>query len=609
VGDINTGVAIYNDGPTMKQSGGGQWMVIGGTSASSPLVAGIFALTGNGAQPPSFAYSRTNAFFDVTTGSNGSCSGLLCHAAAGWDGPTGLGSPNAALLVSQGKPNGQSCSLPGDCQSSNCVASICCDTSCGQQCHACTTGTCSPISSGGCDDGDACTANDTCQNGTCAGTAKSCGSAPGQCMLAPKCDKSTGACLQAQPAPNGTACDDGNLCTGGDICTNGTCGGIAVQCAAPDSCHGPVQCNPATGGCPLPSNYPVLADGTACNDGNPCTLNDSCHGGVCTGTQKSCLSANPCITGMYCNLTSGACEGGSPAPNGTACDDGNRCTQADNCQAGACVGSAIACPAPDQCHSDAQCDSVAGQCPTSFPMKPNGTPCNDNNACTTNDVCTAGVCAGTATSGSCPETACATAGTCDSTSGNCTGSQPKPNGTACDDGDPSTFNDQCLSGRCKGTPANQDPCYGKADGTSCDDANPCTTNDACSGYHCTGTAVSCSAPDQCHVSGTCLAATGKCSYGNKADGNSCDDGDANTNNDVCKSGVCAGTAIGPVKDCTSQPDGTACTGGTCKAGTCSTGTTNPPGGSCGCASGSGPASLLFAMVGIAALRRRRRIIM
>ena len=39
-------------------------------------------------------YANTGALFDVTSGSNGNCGTYLCTAAAGYDGPTGLGTPN-----------------------------------------------------------------------------------------------------------------------------------------------------------------------------------------------------------------------------------------------------------------------------------------------------------------------------------------------------------------------------------------------------------------------------------------------------------------------------------------------------------------------------------
>jgi subtilase family serine protease len=73
------------------------WAQVGGTSLSSPLIASVYALAGNTAATTygSYPYSHTGSLFDVTSGSNGSCGGsYLCTAGAGYDGPTGLGTPN-----------------------------------------------------------------------------------------------------------------------------------------------------------------------------------------------------------------------------------------------------------------------------------------------------------------------------------------------------------------------------------------------------------------------------------------------------------------------------------------------------------------------------------
>jgi subtilase family serine protease len=89
--DPNTGVAVYD---TFRTGG---WLVFGGTSVSAPIVAGVYALAGNAGTVTygSFPYSHTSALFDVTAGANGSCGGsYLCTAAPGYDGPTGLGTPN-----------------------------------------------------------------------------------------------------------------------------------------------------------------------------------------------------------------------------------------------------------------------------------------------------------------------------------------------------------------------------------------------------------------------------------------------------------------------------------------------------------------------------------
>jgi len=93
VADPNTGVAVFDSTPLQGRSG---WFVVGGTSASSPIIASVFGLAANSAaNNEAFPYSHTGSLFDVTSGSNGSCSPTqLCTARAGWDGPTGLGTPN-----------------------------------------------------------------------------------------------------------------------------------------------------------------------------------------------------------------------------------------------------------------------------------------------------------------------------------------------------------------------------------------------------------------------------------------------------------------------------------------------------------------------------------
>ncbi len=93
VADPNTGVAVFN-------ANDGGFIVVGGTSASSPFLAGVFARYGisGAAHNASFVYANKGAFFDVTSGSDGRCTSALCRSAAGWDGPTGLGTPNGAVL-------------------------------------------------------------------------------------------------------------------------------------------------------------------------------------------------------------------------------------------------------------------------------------------------------------------------------------------------------------------------------------------------------------------------------------------------------------------------------------------------------------------------------
>ena len=93
VADPNTGVAVYD---SYAYNGASGWMVFGGTSVAAPIIASVYALAGNTASINygSFSYSHTTSLFDVTSGSNGTCGSYLCTGGAGFDGPTGNGTPN-----------------------------------------------------------------------------------------------------------------------------------------------------------------------------------------------------------------------------------------------------------------------------------------------------------------------------------------------------------------------------------------------------------------------------------------------------------------------------------------------------------------------------------
>ena len=91
--DPNTGPAVYdaNDGLG--------WIIVGGTSASSPFLAGVIGLAGNPGRyaDASYFYQHTTGLNDVTSGNNGiftDCGGdYQCNGTAGYDGPTGNGTP------------------------------------------------------------------------------------------------------------------------------------------------------------------------------------------------------------------------------------------------------------------------------------------------------------------------------------------------------------------------------------------------------------------------------------------------------------------------------------------------------------------------------------
>jgi hypothetical protein len=128
--DPYTGVAVHDTSPECeyryeeaKVKHVLYWCTIGGTSVSSPLIASVFALAGGASKveyPAKTLYENEakspGVLHDVTTGSNGECtkpftetglsgctsmeeskscaSKAICLAGAGYDGPTGVGTPD-----------------------------------------------------------------------------------------------------------------------------------------------------------------------------------------------------------------------------------------------------------------------------------------------------------------------------------------------------------------------------------------------------------------------------------------------------------------------------------------------------------------------------------
>jgi len=99
VGDPNTPVSVYDSYVT-----GSPWLLLAGTSASAPIIASAMAL----ATPYTRSLPGARAFYleaggpglnDVTSGLNGKCGNYLCEAKPGYDGPTGLGTPNGVPEV------------------------------------------------------------------------------------------------------------------------------------------------------------------------------------------------------------------------------------------------------------------------------------------------------------------------------------------------------------------------------------------------------------------------------------------------------------------------------------------------------------------------------
>jgi hypothetical protein len=99
--DVSAAAESTINGGGIANLTGGQWEVVVGTSAASPMVAAIFTRLGlidAISADFGFIYTNASAFHDITSGSNGSCSSIQCKAGPGWDGPSGIGTPNGTAL-------------------------------------------------------------------------------------------------------------------------------------------------------------------------------------------------------------------------------------------------------------------------------------------------------------------------------------------------------------------------------------------------------------------------------------------------------------------------------------------------------------------------------
>ena len=401
----------------------------------------------------------------------------------------------------------------------------------------------------------------------------------------------------------GSACNDNNACTTNDV--------LNASCV----CAGTTD-NTDTDGDGVPNcsdNCPNVTgqQGSACDDNNALTINDVLNANcICIGTPVGCVVAGDCNDQDAC--TSDACVSnacvytpittdtdgdGTPdcsdnCPNvagqqGSTCDDGNALTVGDVLNANCvCIGTPVGCVVAGDCDDQNACTSdacVSNACvytPITTDTDGDGTPdcsdncpnvtgtqgsaCNDNNPCTTNDVLNA---------------SCVCTGTPDNTDtdgdgiANCSDNCPAvvgQVGSSCDDGNALTVNDVlnnlCI---CVGTSVG---CVVNGD---CNDQDPCT-EDACVSNACVFTPTAdtdgdgtCDAIDGCPADAEKIAA-GLCGCGNPEPGTTCDDGNANTTNDqIGTNCICAGTVIGV--DCEGTPGGSALPGTACDDGNANTG--------------------------------------
>lgn len=443
------------------------------------------------------------------------------------------------------------CLIDGICRAANARMAASGDASCWQCDPSTDAYAWSPAVAAACDDAEPCTESDRCSAAAqCAGESVVC--APGgPCKLA-SCVAGKGCVQLAALGP----CTDGDPCTTADTCVAGACVGAGVAgCSDGNPCT--ADACVAGAGC---VHTPVAGACTA--DNNPCT-DDVCVQGACAALPLAnvcqiagiCVPAGAAAPGQSCLMCDPSVSLGDWSPRSWgACDDGNACTLAEQCESGSCTAGALAsCDDGNACTADA-CLSATGCVHTSLTVA-----CDDGNPCTVNDSCASGACAG---SQQLAALACEDGNPC--TTDSChpyLGCSHAPASGYCDDGVSCTLGDHCVAGRCAagswicpctdnqgcedGDACTTDTCSGGwcayvADsGASCDDGDACTSVDACLEGLCVGLAVTdCDDNQPCTLDG-CVADTGCWTV--PTAGQDCDDGSLCTMADRCDgSGVCAG---------------------------------------------------------------------
>jgi len=283
---------------------------------------------------------------------------------------------------------------------------------------------------------------------------------------------------------------------------------------------------------PLPSGTPGCTDANACNFDEDATEDDgscefvSCAG--CTNDQAcnydenatiddgscefvscaGCTDSNACNFDAGATIDDGSCEFVSCAgcTNDQACNyDENATIDDGSCEFVSCAG----CTDPSACNLDPAATIDDGSC--IFP----GDACDDGDATTINDEIQADCsCAGVQVPGCTDLAACNYDANATADDGSCFFP-----GDACDDGDPTTINDEIQADcSCEGTPLPEDcegvPGGSAVPGTPCDDNDPSTENDVyqadCS---CAGTLIpvpGCTDPAACNFDNTATVDDGSC---------------------------------------------------------------------------------------------------
>ncbi len=419
--------------------------------------------------------------------------------------------------------------------------------------NPCLTGYCDPavgcrtvFNKGPCDDGDPCTQNDICKEGSCR---------PGQPLACEdhdpctndSCDPENG-CVH-ELTPEGGACE--SPFRSNTVCHYNRC---VASCETDADCVDGAgcsteTCNQALGVCEYTLNHAACSDGLFCNGSercepfagcvparnpNPCTDAFDCTLDTCNEDIDQCVHTardGLCDDGNACTRNRCSVDFGCYSQNltGTACDDGNRCTSGDTCSVGTCTGQTITCDdgndctGPDGCHPDFGC------------VNP---PVNEGETCGADGVCLSGLCALPCRDDlDCSDGINCTEDVCDPAKGRC---RHFVDNALCQDGSFCNGQESChpTFGCQAGRPVNCN------DGISCT-KDFCDENQKRCGHE-TRDAL-CKDGNACTVE-SCDALSG-CLYDTSGP-LSCDDGNACTEGDFCQDGACR---AGSEPDC-QDPD-------------------------------------------------------
>ncbi len=310
-----------------------------------------------------------------------------------------------------------------------CVDGVCvpgAEISCGDG-NPCTDDSCDPLlgcvaeyNLEPCDDGDVCTVSDECFEGECTG---------GPPL---DCDDGNPCTDDGCHAEDGCFSADNELPCEGGFCFEGVC-----VPDSPEECDDDNICTSESLGPDQECVYTL--NKLPCDDDNPCTIGDNCHLGTCiSGASVDCSDSDVC-TDDFCDPVDGCYHVANAAP----CNDLNDCTSVDVCVDGHCQGSGQPDCDDDNLCTDDSCDPVLGKCLHSF----NDAPCDDGDVCTEADQCIMGICFG-AGGGECDDANECTIDECDPDSG-CL-HLPGPDGVQCDDADICTNEEVCEAGQCVG---------------------------------------------------------------------------------------------------------------------------------------------------------------